>query len=82
MIYIDTMTNAQFAAVLVSVVLGAAALYNTFYWLAKAVVDFFFPVEDEWMRKKRADFAKLDAKYKADMTDEQVRELTAERWSD
>jgi hypothetical protein len=82
MIYIDTLTNAQFAAGLVGVVFGAPALYSTFYWLAKAIVDFFWPVEDPYTIEMRRLDAKFAEQYKADMTDEQAREMNAERWID
>ena len=82
MIYIDTMTNAQFAALCVALVAGAVVIARFSWWAGRKLVNFIWPVEDAHTREMRELDEKFAVKYRDTLNAEQVRELTAERWID
>ena len=82
MIYIDTMDQQQLAWLLVAATLGIFVIVRFSWWAGRALVNFFWPVEDPYTVEMRRLDAKFAEQYKADMTDEQAREMNAERWID
>ena len=82
MIYIDTMDQQQLAWLLVAATLGMFVIVRISFWAAIKLVNFFWPVEDPYTIEMRRLDAKFAEQYKADMTDEQARQMNAERWID